>query len=244
LTAASLLALAVVLILWIRGETGIEEFAPIWHNRSLSLLTTPGRLALTYVDYNQPAYQDFLGQPADFFHYSWHEYIPRFVGLPQRDDYGLYLLAMHFHPWFTWGGPAPFRLLPGLRTHWLRWDWYQDAKYRTQALSAVPWDKLGTYGWGFSMPTYYLAIAFALPGLIRLIPRLRRRFPAGHCQNCGYDLRATPNQCPECGAKTLHQGSSKRLPDKLNTFSPTCTPSATRSPPTPSPTNTYGDSIN
>ena len=50
------------------------------------------------------------------------------------------------------------------------------------------------------VPTWFLTLALALLPLARARKcyRARRRLP-GCCQHCGYDLRATPERCPECG---------------------------------------------
>jgi hypothetical protein len=50
---------------------------------------------------------------------------------------------------------------------------------------------------GIALPMFPLWIG--THELIRLLRRSKERVP-GICQNCGYDLRATPDRCPECGA--------------------------------------------
>jgi hypothetical protein len=48
------------------------------------------------------------------------------------------------------------------------------------------------------VPGWFPVAFFGLLTLL-LVHKRPRRQVAGLCPACGYDLRATPNQCPECG---------------------------------------------
>jgi hypothetical protein len=56
---------------------------------------------------------------------------------------------------------------------------------------------------GVYFPHWLAACAAGLPGISvvtrRGVRRWRKRHRHGLCVCCGYDLRATPGRCPECG---------------------------------------------
>ena len=57
---------------------------------------------------------------------------------------------------------------------------------------------------GLALPAYFVSFLLAIPAMVcivRTIRKLRDRRLAnsGICVKCGYDLRATPDRCPECG---------------------------------------------
>jgi hypothetical protein len=58
---------------------------------------------------------------------------------------------------------------------------------------------------GISAPYWLLILAAGLPGAwvgSRHLARARRAMRRHTCRRCGYDLRATPDRCPECGSVT------------------------------------------
>ena len=56
------------------------------------------------------------------------------------------------------------------------------------------------------VPYWLLAVAFTiLPGLLLRRQRKQRQLRMGLCPTCGYDLRATPQRCPECGRVTAQE---------------------------------------
>jgi hypothetical protein len=55
-------------------------------------------------------------------------------------------------------------------------------------------------GWEFAIPDWMIiGLAVVLPWRWFVLAKRHRNRP-GFCGQCGYDLRATPDRCPECGA--------------------------------------------
>ena len=124
--------------------------------------------------------------------------------------------------YYTHGGAAA---LPGAPRPPARWEWGRLGRGHTgweREPSRSFWGRLGfaRYDAGFgssfadsredviALPAWLPVVAFAglpLAFAVRLARRHRRRV-AGRCAECGYDLRGSPQRCPECGTPAAAAG--------------------------------------
>jgi hypothetical protein len=83
------------------------------------------------------------------------------------------------------------------RAHWLGFGWEHidfGIGFAEHAVAQFP------ILWHLVLPCWFLQFTSAIPFVALIVARRRRsRRPTGFCANCGYDLRATPERCPECG---------------------------------------------
>jgi hypothetical protein len=67
---------------------------------------------------------------------------------------------------------------------------------RDASVTGVP---VSVVEWTLHLPYWVIIAISSLLPLLWLARRLRNRHAPGCCRKCGYDLRATPERCPECG---------------------------------------------
>jgi hypothetical protein len=174
-TALSLLLVAAVVALWIRSHVVSDSLVWTRTDGARQARTAPGHLLLGF------DLSDGSHQPATAYGLRHEKEPPLSVTALTLPIY-----TLSIGPGDTWevwrrGGVG-----------WWRW---RSADRQTSIAR-------------LALPLWPLAAAAAVLPLSRYVlhrhARRRRLRQVGLCPTCGYDLRATPDRCPECGSPSTN----------------------------------------
>lgn len=125
------------------------------------------------------------------------------VGIDFTRDHGLYSPVSgtsRMYGWFFDGGPLGSRDRASLNSlSFNRWGFGVHVVH-TVGRPRGNWKIGGRTLWIVYAPYWLLVALTAMPPLLLCRGALKSRRSPGLCRQCGYDLRATPERCPECGA--------------------------------------------
>jgi hypothetical protein len=111
--------------------------------------------------------------------------------------------------------PAPYAATVQLNPSWSSWTGFQVTDVNQPGFNVID----------IRIPYWILASLTAMPAGWWMLRHLRQPNP-GLCPTCGYDLRASPDRCPECGRVPTTLGEWDETLDRLhvlphaNTLSP------------------------
>jgi hypothetical protein len=135
---------------------------------------------------------------------------------------GLWVRSYSVTDYLSWNEdrPAGLTLSRGRFVGWRSYDEQWPAHfrpfhevYRQPLVEQVPWGFAITMS-SFGSARYYYFPTWFPTSIFAVLPtawavfrgRLGRGVQGDRCRICGYDLRATPDRCPECGAIPVANG--------------------------------------
>lgn len=180
LSGVSLVLLTFTLVLWIRSYWSVDNLQFVW-SRRLSFVSVTGRIevdaAYSLAGEYGGVYKLLPVSPSPSLKYDCWKAPSSTVASGGRQRHRSLLLPKteHFQTWFE-SMPMP----DGQPGRWINESWR----------------------WSLMAPSWYFMVAFSLLPSVRIVRAIRRRSirSAGICSACGYNMRATRNRCPECGA--------------------------------------------
>jgi hypothetical protein len=181
----SLLLCAATIVLWVRSYFGSD-----------------------YISRNTPV----ESQPHFVSHHGYSITITR-GSIRLASEYNTYIsiqIAMNLHPidgaaTWTVGRLGVGHIFWGdleVRSFWNRLGFHSFHDGISTSFSESTQDGIAIPAW---LPTLLFAIAPLL--IVHRIIRNRRCHKSGLCPQCGYDIRATPTRCPECGQTIANQSA-------------------------------------